>query len=144
MPVVTSQQRRLAEHTALAMRVEKPPVHRFWDENKESSVFILEATDRPQDGVASYATIGLSDRPLMFKRREFDTRVELVDACGSAFSGFANVLATAAFCVINSGWFCAPGNHLSRHCFDVQGFSDIERYLLLLTHSSGTRRSSPP
>lgn len=109
MPVVTSQQKVLAGHTALAMGVEKPPIFRYWDENRKSSVCILEAANRPRDGVTSYATIGLSDHPLMFKGREFDARAELVGACGSAFTGFANVLATAAFCVINSGWFCAPG-----------------------------------
>ena len=109
MPVVTSQQRVLAGHTALAMGVEKPPIFRYWDENRQTSVCILEASNRPQDGVTSYATVGLSDHPLMFKGREFDARVEFVGACGSAFPGFANVLATAAFCVVNSGWFCAPG-----------------------------------
>lgn len=106
---VTNQQRELASHTASAMRVEKPPISRYWDENEKNSVYILAAADRPQRGVTSYATIGLSDHPLMFKGREFSTRVELVGACGSAFAGFANILSTAAFCVINSEWFCAPG-----------------------------------
>ncbi|MDN8092991.1 suppressor of fused domain protein [Burkholderia multivorans] len=109
MPVVTSQRRVLAGHAALAMGVEKPPILQFWDENRQSNVYVLEAANRPQDGVSSYATIGLSDHPLMFKGREFDSRVELAGACGSAFLGFANVLATTAFCVINSGWFCALG-----------------------------------
>jgi hypothetical protein len=106
---VTNQQKELANHTASAMRVEKPPISRYWDENEKSSVYILEAADCPQRGVTSYATIGLSDHPLMFKGKEFDTRVELVGACSSSFAGFANLLSTAAFCVINSGWFCAPG-----------------------------------
>lgn len=106
---VTSQQKELASHTASAMQVEKPPISRYWDENEKNSVYLLEAADRPQRGVTSYATIGLSDHPLMFKGREFGARVELVGACGSGFKGFANVLATAAFCVINSRWFFAPG-----------------------------------
>ncbi|MFG6892039.1 suppressor of fused domain protein [Burkholderia pseudomallei] len=109
MAAVSSQQKVLAAHIALAMGVERPPIFRYWDENRKSSVCILEAANRPQDGVTAYATIGLSDHPLMLKGREFDARVELVGACGSAFTGFSNVLATAAFCVINSGWFCAPG-----------------------------------
>lgn len=109
MTSVTNQQKELAKHTALAFGVEKPPISRFWDDDKRSDVYILEAANRPQDGVTSYATIGLSDHPLMFKGKEFGTRVEFVGACGSAFPGFDNVLATLAFCVINSGWFCAPG-----------------------------------
>ena len=106
---VTVQQKEIATHTASAMRVEKPPISRYWDESEKNSVYILAAADRPQKGVTSYATIGLSDHPLMFKGREFGTRVELVGACGSAFAGFANILSTAAFFVINSCWFCAPG-----------------------------------
>lgn len=109
MAAISSQQKGLAAHTALAMGVEKPPIFRYWDENRKSSVCILEAANRPQDGITSYATIGLSDHPLMFQGREFDARIELVGACGSAFAGLANVLATAAFCIVNSGWFCAPG-----------------------------------
>lgn len=109
MTSVTSQQKELARHTALAFGVEKPPISRFWDDDKRSDVYILEAANRPQDGVTSYATIGLSDHPLMFKGKEFGTRVEFVGTCGSAFPGFDNVLATLAFCVINSSWFCAPG-----------------------------------
>ena len=62
-----------------------------------------------QDGVTSYATVGLSDSPLIFKGEEFGTRVEIVGACGASFSGFDNVLSTLSFCVINSKWFCAPG-----------------------------------
>jgi len=109
MSIVSSQQRALAGHTASAMRVEKPPISRFWDESKNNSVCVLEAADRPQAGDTAYATIGLSDHPLMFNGREFGTRVELVGACSPAFPGLANILATAAFCVINSRWFCAPG-----------------------------------
>ena len=106
---VTSQQSELANHVASAMRVKKPPISRYWDENERSSIYILEAADHPRSGVVSYATIGLSDHPLMFREREFGARVELVGACSSSFTGFANLLSTAAFCVINSGWFCAPG-----------------------------------
>lgn len=130
MAAVSSQQKVLAAHTALAMGVETPPIFRYWDENRKSSVCILDATNRPQDGVTAYATIGLSDHPLMFKGREFDARVELVGACGSAFTGFANVLATAAFCVINSGWFCAPGIIFPDVVSMYKGIGDIKRYLL--------------
>ena len=109
MTSVTSYQKQIAKHTALAFGVEKPPITHFWDDNKENGVFILEAQNSPLEGVNSYATIGLSDYPLMFKGKEFGTRVEIVGVCGSVFSDFANIIATTALCVINSGWFCAPG-----------------------------------
>lgn len=109
MTSVTSYQKQVARHTALAFGVEKPPITQYWDDNKHSGIFILEAADSPQSGVKSYATIGLSEHPLIHNGREFSTRVEIVGACGSVFSDFANIIATVAFCIINSRWFCAPG-----------------------------------
>jgi hypothetical protein len=109
MTSVTSYQKEIAKRTALAFDVDKPPIARFWDDKKENGIYILEAENSPQHGVTSYATIGLSEQPLIFKGKEFSARVELVGVCGSAFHDFANVMATLAFCVINSGWFCAPG-----------------------------------
>jgi antitoxin YqcF len=109
MPSVTRYQKQVAKHTALAFGVEKPPITQYWDDNKKNGVFILEANNNPQSGVNSYATIGLSEHPLMHKGKEFSTRVEIVGVCGSVFSDFANIVATVAFCIINSRWFCAPG-----------------------------------
>jgi hypothetical protein len=59
--------------------------------------------------VSSYATIGTSDAPLFFRGKEYQVRAELVGACSSSFIEFPNVLATAAFNIIKSRWFCAPG-----------------------------------
>lgn len=51
MPVVSRQQKILARRTALTVGAEKPPVFRYWDENRKSSVYVLEAINRPQDGI---------------------------------------------------------------------------------------------
>ena len=99
----------IAKVIANAFGTEKPPISRYWDDNHENFVNILESVNSPQKGVSSFATIGLSDHPLIFKGKEFDARLEIVGACGSNFKNFDNVLSTAAFCVINSKWFCAPG-----------------------------------
>lgn len=103
-----------AENKAIARSVAaafggKPAVHQYWDDDHVNSVAILAAAGRPQTGVTSYSTIGLSDTPLMQSGVEFGTRVELLGACASSETKFPNSLATAAFCVINSGWFVAPG-----------------------------------
>jgi hypothetical protein len=87
----------------------KPNVQRFWDERDTNYVDILKCVDRPQNNVTSYATIGLSDAPLYKDGSEYPARLELVGACGSRFEGLDNALATAAFCIINSKWFCYPG-----------------------------------
>lgn len=86
-----------------------PAVHRYWDDDRKSSIAVLSSEDRPQPGVTSYATVGLSDHALVRAGREFPTRVEFVGACASRYEEFANCLATAAACVSNSGWFVAPG-----------------------------------
>jgi antitoxin YqcF len=109
MTQISNQQKEVAKYTASALLVDRPPIFHFWDDDHRSDVYVLEAANSPQQGVTSYATVGLSDHPLMFQDKEFDTRVEIIGACGSKFPDFGNVLATLAFCVINSKWFCAPG-----------------------------------
>jgi antitoxin YqcF len=106
---ITAKHKHLASYVAGIFGAQKPPIARFTDEKGGSDVFILEAENSPQMGVKSFSTIGLSDSPLFLKGNEFGARVEIVGACGSSFHGFADAISTAAFCVINSHWFCAPG-----------------------------------
>jgi hypothetical protein len=84
-------------------------VRAYYDVGRKNEVDILRCEDRPEKAFTSYATIGLSDHPNYRDGEEFETRLEIVGACRSSFDRFANVLATAAFCVIKSHWFCAPG-----------------------------------
>ena len=106
---VSEQQKNIAKHLAMVFSVDKPPIIQYWDDQRKSDVYLLQAENVPQLGVTSFATIGLSDHPLFFEGKEFEARVELVGACHSGCPNYANVLATAAFCIINSKWFCAPG-----------------------------------
>ena len=85
-----------------------PRVRQFWDDNHESSVDILDCAGSPQPGVTSYATLGLSDYALTQNGKGHPARVEIVGACAGG-DELAHALATAAFCVINSRWFCCPG-----------------------------------
>lgn len=109
MKQISNKQKALAKHTASALMVDKPPIFRYLDNEKKNEVHVLQAVNSPQQGVTSYATVGLSDHPLILQGNEFDARVEIVGACGSAYVDFGNVLATLAFCIINSRWFSAPG-----------------------------------
>lgn len=86
-----------------------PRVQKFWDDNREQSVDILRCENQPQKGVTSFATIGLSDWPLIQDGEEYPVRIEILGVCGSTFQCFDNAISTAAFCIINSGWFCSPG-----------------------------------
>ena len=95
--------------TAAAAFGGKPRVTRFWDDDHRNSVYILSCEDGPQRGVTAYSTVGLSDWPLYYGDEEYHTRLEMVGACGSSFERYDNAVATAAFNVINSGWFYYPG-----------------------------------
>lgn len=109
MKEVTARHKTLAKFVANAFGVVKPAITRFGDEAEHSEVFILKAPGSPHAGLTSYATIGLSDHPLMHEGREFNCRVELAFACSANQKLAGEILSTAAFCVINSHWFCAPG-----------------------------------
>lgn len=87
----------------------QPRIVKFWDENHKSNVDILISEDSPQRKVTSYGTVNLSDSPLVKDGVEYKTRVEIVGACASGSNDYASVLATAAFCIINTQWFCYPG-----------------------------------
>jgi antitoxin YqcF len=108
MSDVSEANRQLARYIAGALGG-SPKVTRFWDEPNRSHVDILCAADAPQKGVRSYSTLGLSDWPLYRDGKDFGVRIELVGACGANQKHFDNALSTAAFNIINSKWFCAPG-----------------------------------
>lgn len=109
MSEISDVTKTIAKHTAMVFGVEKPPIYRYHADNRKSSLHVMEAADCPQNGVTSYATVGLSNYPLIRNGETFDVRVELLGACDSRTVGFGNVLSTLGFCIVNSKWFCAPG-----------------------------------
>lgn len=110
MTAATERHKVVARHIRLAFQCEAWSIARHWDADDRSSVFVLKADAVPRLGVVSFSTVGLSDRPMILRGREFETRVELAGACVSESAEvYAKVMATLAFCVMNTGWFCAPG-----------------------------------
>lgn len=107
-PGITQSNKLLARCLAEAFQ-SRTQVSRYWDDNQVSSVDIMASENSPQRNVTSYSTIGLSDHPLMRNGVDTGLRTELVGACGAAFGDYPNILATAAFNIINSGWYCEPG-----------------------------------
>lgn len=108
-----SENRRIAKYIADIFEGDHTEIQRFWDAKKENHIDILISTYETDDSV-SFSTIGLSDHPLMEQGNDSGLRVEFVGTCDAEQAdfangaGFANILATAAFRVINSGWFCYP------------------------------------
>ncbi|WP_282606547.1 suppressor of fused domain protein [Pelagibius sp. Alg239-R121] len=108
MSQISNENKTIAK-TAAGVFGGQPKVIGFWDADDKNSVDLLICEGRPQKGVNSYSTIGLSDAPIFEDGREVGVRVEFVGACASSCEEFENILTTAAFCIINSQWFCSPG-----------------------------------
>lgn len=109
MSKITSAHKQVAKHVSTAFGIEKPSIIEFWDDARQNSIFILESVDKPAPGISIYSTVGLFNYPLVLQDKQIAARAELIGVCQSVFSNFNHVLATLAFCVINSGWCCAPG-----------------------------------
>lgn len=84
-------------------------VTRHADESEESVVDILSCQDVPSISLISYSTIGLSKSPLYKGEKIVDIHLELAGVSYKKTPYFENALSTAAFCIINSKWFCCPG-----------------------------------
>jgi hypothetical protein len=82
-------------------------VSSYYDEDETSEVDVLVAENAPKEGLSSYSTVSLHATENLLDSR--DVRVELLGVCSILRSDFANLIATAAFCIIKDGWLCAPG-----------------------------------
>jgi antitoxin YqcF len=113
-------------------------VRRYWDEPENSSIDLLRCEDRPEEGVTSFGTIGLSAR----ERGDGQGRTELVGACRTRFPYFDNIISTVAFNVINSGWACEVGALHNDVVTMYEASPTLEHVILLLPSLWG--RTFPP
>lgn len=105
--MATKENKELAKF-ALSAFGGTPRVTNYFDDNNHS-VDVLACANRPDEGVTSYCTLGLSDHPMFQGEQEFPIRLEMVGACASDVTWFANMLSTSAFYVMQRGWLCRPG-----------------------------------
>jgi hypothetical protein len=105
---VSAENRQLAEHIARAFGGDFE-VTEYLHDGSDLAVDILHCGDRPNVGVTSYATVGLSDVPIPWGRGEFATRIELAGACASSDKAFANLLASCAFHMMRGEGAFHPG-----------------------------------
>jgi hypothetical protein len=117
--MATSENKKLARHVLGAFGG-KPVVTEYYSDDRQFALDILECSDCPHPGTTSYSTLGLSDHPMRQDGKEFPVRVELVAACDSNVEWFPNVISTAAFYIMRSGWLCSPGKVLQNalHMYD--------------------------
>ena len=104
-----SASNKVIARTAVTVFGSSPTIVTLWDYNHSTSIEVVSCANSLQKNVTSCATVRLSDWPLYKNGVEYPARVEFVGACGVRYKKFADILATAAFCVANSKWFCSPG-----------------------------------
>lgn len=81
----------------------KPQVSRYYNKAGTYKIDILQCDDRPDEGVSSYATIGLSDFTIGLSSGNKELRVELLGACDKGKVKFPNILAYLSFEIMTQG-----------------------------------------
>lgn len=79
----------------------------YLDRDEKSEIYVMHCTETPEQGLVSYCTIGLSDYPDDGYEVDPPLGVEIVAV--SNLPDFGEVVSTAAFCVINSGYHVRLG-----------------------------------
>lgn len=107
--MVISEQRKAIARYLASQFGGRPPVTSYTTADKSLEVGIMTAAGSPDEGLSSFASIGLSEHPLVRDGKEFPARVELVAFARDADAVVAQALSTACFTVIRSTRFVAPG-----------------------------------
>lgn len=85
-------------------------VNAYYDDQKESVVDMYIGEERPDIGMLTVSTIGLSKYNLDISTKEgIPIRTEFIGVTYNDFPELANVLASCAFLIINHGYTCRPG-----------------------------------
>ena len=94
-------------HEAIGMT---PDVVRYHDGNNISTIDLYIGVDRPDFGITTFSTIGLSEHSIdLVSKDGKDIGVEFIAICNSDVLEFPNILATCAFNIINSKYSCTYG-----------------------------------
>ncbi len=108
MEQITAADKQFAKRLATLFGGQ-PSVRAHLDEAERPSVDILSCVNAPSAGLTIYATLNLHKHRNLVGSPPKDVRVEIVGICDTAVTDFNNAVATAAACVVNSKWTCAPG-----------------------------------
>lgn len=103
----------------------------FWTNDESQSIDVAVCEDSPSPGIVSYSTLGLSEFPLKDHGTEVPLRVEICGAADKECEGFPNMIASAAFEVMD-GEFVYPDRIFGGI---VEGYyTDLEmKHLLFMT-----------
>jgi len=112
-----------------------PRIHRYWDSSNELYVDLLTSQDQPNPGTTTFCTIGLFKYPMETEGKEFPVGIEMIGVCEGTEPRFANILADAAFYLMRTQWFCAPGSVLLNVLDPYENLSATLKHLLFLPPS---------
>lgn len=87
-----------------------PKVISYSDETESHKIDIYIGENRPDVGLTTYSTIGLSEYPIeIVDRQGREIRVDFIGMCTSEFTSFPNILASCAFNIIKDHYSYTPG-----------------------------------
>jgi len=107
---ISAERKSIGRH-ALSAFGGKPKVQEYIHDDMPLAVDVLSVADSPNDGVASYSTIGLFETALN-KNEPLGTRFELCGAMLLEVTQWGNVLASASFALMRSKRSVRPGSVL--------------------------------
>lgn len=105
---ISAENKKIARHVASVFGG-APHVDEYANASETLTVGILSCRDRPVEGVTSYSTTKLSDHPMPWGAEEFPVRLELAGGCVNTVTSFPNLLASAAFHMMQSYAVYHPG-----------------------------------
>lgn len=105
----TAAQKIIAKRLLSVAPSEAPSFTDYWDDEEKNSMVIFKSLNTPEVGTATYSTVGLCEHDLLIDEKDFNIGLEIITACSRDTPQLENIISTAAFCVINSRWTCAPG-----------------------------------
>lgn len=109
MTTITPDNKALAKYVAAAFK-NAPSVREYLHDDLPLKVDLLSAIDVEDTKLIAYSTIGLSDTSLKWGDGEFPTRIELCALADSSSLLLPNVIASAAFNIMRTGFVCRPGS----------------------------------
>ena len=87
-----------------------PKVLSYADEAKENQIDMYIGENRPDIGLTTYSTIGLSEYSIgLINQTGKEIRIEFIGMCNSDFLEFPNIIASCAFNIIKGNYSCTPG-----------------------------------
>lgn len=105
---VTEQKRTLVKHLVNVIGGE-PKFYTCGDEQGTSTIHVLCIENAPLEGVHFYSTVGTMEYSSGYTSDGVPLRVELLGTCDAREDTFPEILATCAFCIINSNFKIFPG-----------------------------------